>query len=131
MHKKTQRPGFSPELSQAGWALCSTLGRAGAWPGTPAQPIALKENLPVFQQIYVKEVLKGIFQLLLLNAKTHWAEFIHLPDCIWEQNWSVISDLAFAYDAHIRAPGQGKKNQMSSIFQNQFPCQESCSRMMP
>lgn len=84
-----------------------------------------------YQLIYVKEVLKRIFQLLLLNAKTHWAEFIHLPDYIREQNWSVISDLAFAYEAHIRTMGQGKKCQMSSIFLNQFPCWESCERMMP
>lgn len=115
---------------QAG--LCAArLGAAGAWMKALVPLISLQEKPPGFQPMYVKEVLKGIFQLLLLNAKTQWAEYIHLPDCIWEQNWSVISDLAVAYDLHIRATGQGKKNQMSSIFQNQFPYWESCSRMMP
>lgn len=129
MHKKIKgQVCLHSSPRQAGF---STPGRGGAWPETSAQTIVLKENPPVFQQIYVKEVLKGIFQLLLLNAKIHWAEIIHPPDCIWEQNWSVISDLAFAYDPHIRAMGQGKKNQMNNIFQNQFLCQESCSRMMP
>lgn len=131
MYKKTQGPDLCPQFSQAGYALSSTQGRAGAWSGTLVQLIALKENPPVYQLTYVKEVLKGIFQLLLLNAKTHWAQFIHLPDYIWEQNQSVISDLAFAYDPHIRTMGQGKKSQMSSIFLNQFPCWESCVRMMP
>lgn len=111
--------------------LGSVLQTGESW-GLIRDPGAtLKENPPVYQLAYVKEVLKGIFQLLLLNAKTHWAEFIHLPDCIWEQDQSVTSDLAFAYDSHIRTMDQGRKSQMSSIFLNQFPCRESCLKMMP